>query len=443
MSQPFKDAVGYCKTIMRNGYDAFVINAKLQELTLDGEGREREIDICTEAGLEELRRLFPKIKESHDSSVLGVLKEAGATFYFYHADVDDGSHPEECVAKLTPRLLKALELKGEIPLSTVMPYIPKARDAYEEFAEFSEGELRFKGIPDETLKRDYLLAVRALRLAANYNLRIEANSWLAVLRGARRVLDYVSVTDITDEWRKVEPENMWYFVKLLFDSQILHGLIPELAALSRVKQIKSPEAGEEDVLTHVIDVMRHYPEELPYDWYGTVACMFHDVGKLYTAEYFDGQWSFLQHHRVGAKVTRKILMRLRFPLEEVDLVCDLVRNHMRPHFMLTDKGIRRFKAFDEYPRVIEMVRADIKARGGSYREFNHNLKMLERADVPEEALEPFLNGNDIMKATGLKPGPAVGVIREALLKAQIAGDVCNVDDAKRFVKAYKESELLH
>ena len=443
MSQPFKDAVGYCKTIMRNGYDAYVINARLQEMTLDADAREHEIDICTEAGLDELRRLFPKVKESKTPGVVGVLKEAGVAHFFYRADVDDGSHPEETVARLTPRLLKALEHKGEIPASSLCPYIPAAKDTLEDLAEFGEGELRFKGIPDETLKRDYLLAVRALRLAANYNLAVEANTWMAIVRGARRVLDYVSVTDVTDEWRKVEPENMWYFVKLLFDCQILHGLIPELAALSRVKQTKSPEAGEEDVLTHTIDVMRRYPEELPYDWYGVVACMFHDVGKLYTAEWFDGQWHFLQHHRVGAKVTRKILMRLRFPLEEVDLLCDLVRNHMRPHFMLTDKGIRRFKAFDEYPRVIEMVRADIKARGGSYREFNHNLKMLERADVPEEALEPLLNGNEIMKTTGLKPGPAVGVIREALLKAQIAGDVCSADDAKRFVKAYKESEKLH
>jgi phosphomethylpyrimidine synthase len=208
-------------------------------------------------------------------------------------------------------------------------------------------------------------------------------------RAARGVLDYVSVTDITDEWRKVEPENMWYFVRLLFDSQILHGLVPELAALSRVKQTRNPESGEEDVLTHTLEVMRRYPEELPYDWYGVVACMFHDVGKLYTAEWFGGQWHFLQHHRVGAKVTRKILMRLRFPLEEVDLICDLVRNHMRPHFMLTDKGIRRFKAFDEYPRVIEMVRADIKARDGSYREFNHNLKMLERAEATLKDGESF------------------------------------------------------
>ena len=36
-------------------------------------------------------------------------------------------------------------------------------------------------------------------------------------------LDYVSVSDIMDEWRKVEAENMWRFAELLFNSMILHG----------------------------------------------------------------------------------------------------------------------------------------------------------------------------------------------------------------------------
>jgi poly(A) polymerase len=107
---------------------------------------------------------------------------------------------------------------------------------------------------------------------------------------------------------------------------------------------------------------------------------------------------------------------------------------MRPHFMLTDKGIRRLKALDEYPRIMEMVRADIKARNGSWREFNHNLKMAERADIPEEAIEPFMNGNEIMQATGLKPGPKVGIIRDEMLKAQIAGDVLTYEDAVAFAK---------
>ncbi len=442
MSQPFKDAVGICKTIMRNGYDAYVVNSRLQRATLDEMGSERELDICTEADFEELKKYFPKIEQVSDKSIIGILKEGESVYYFNPADVSESSHPEETVSRLTPRMLKALERKGEIPLSSVCPYIPKAKDVYSDFADLSGGEIRFKGVPDEALKRDYLLAIRAIRFAANFNLAIESNTWMSIVRGVRRVLDYVPAADFVDEWRKVEPENMWRFLDLLFESQILHGLIPEVAALSRVKQIKSPEAGEENVLVHTIDVMRHYPEELPYDWYGTVACMFHDVGKLYTAEFDDEQWSFLQHHRVGAKVTRKILNRLGFPQRDVDLICGLIRNHMRPHFMLTDRGIRRFKAFDEYPRVIEMVRADIKARGGSYREFNHNLKMLERADIPEEDLEPFLNGNEIMKATGLKPGPAVGVMRENLLMAQIAGDVTDIKSAKNFVKAYAKKEQL-
>lgn len=441
MSQPFKDAVGLCKTIMRNGYDAYVINARLQKSALAESGAELAMDISTELDFDGLKRQFPNIETCNEEGVTGLLRQGGTTFFFHPAAVENGAHPEECVARLTPRLLKLLQERGEIPLSAACPYLPTAQEQDHGLV-FDNGQVRIKGFPDQALKQDYLLAVRAMRFAANYHLPIEPNTWLAIVRGARRVLDYCPVSDIMDEWRKVEAENLHAFVLLLFECQILHGFIPEIAALARVKQIKSPEAGEETVFVHTIDVMRHYPEVLPYDWYGTLACMFHDVGKLYTAEFSDGQWSFLQHHRVGAKVTRKILNRLHFPPEDIDLICTLVRDHMRPHFMLTDKGIRKLMAIDEYPRILEMVRADIKARGGSYREFNHNLKMLERGDTPEEALEPFLNGRDIMQATGLNPGPTVGIIRDALLKAQIAGDVTGIDEAKAFVVRYVKEEGL-
>lgn len=441
MSQPFKDAMGLCKTIMRNGYDAYVINARLQKSLLAEAGSQLAMDISTELDFDGLKRLFPNVEPGGEEGVVARIRQDGATFFFHSAAVEDGGHPEECVARLTPRLLKLLQDKGEIPLAAACPYLP-APEERDHGLSFEGGEVRIKGFPDQALKQDYLLAVRAMRFAANYHLSIEPNSWLAIIRGARRVLDYCSVSDIMDEWRKVEAENLHAFVRLLLECQILHGLIPEIAALSRVKQIKNPEEGEETVFDHTTEVMRHYPEVLPYDWYGTLACLFHDVGKLYTAEYSDGRWSFLQHHRVGAKVTRKILNRLHFPPEDVDLICTLVRDHMRPHFMLTDKGIRRLMAIDEYPRILEMVRADIKARNGSYREFNHNLKMLERGDTPEEALEPFLNGRDIMQATGLKPGPTVGMIRDELLKAQIAGDVTNIDEAKAFVVRYAKEERL-
>ncbi|AMK10082.1 MAG: HD domain-containing protein [Pseudodesulfovibrio sp.] len=444
MSQPFKDAVGFCKTIMRNGFDAYIINVRLQALTLDQTGSEKELDICTEAGFEELKKYFPNMEESKDKGVVGTLVEGGVTYYFYPASTEEAAYTDEAVSTMTPRLLKRLEQRGDIPLSAVCPFIPRAKETYADFADFAEGKIRFKGMPDQALKKDYSLAYRALRFAANFDKEIEANSWAAIVRCSRRVLDYVPMSQFLDEWRKVEAESMHKFFRLLFDSMLLHGLIPEIAALSRVTQIKNPEEGtEETVLEHTLDVMKTYPEELPFDWFGTVACLFHDIGKLYTAEYYEGRWNFLQHHRVGAKVTRKVLKRLHFEEQDIDLICDLVQNHMRPHFMLTDKGIRRLRGLDEYPRIMEMVRADIKARDGSWREFNHNLKMAERADIPDLELEPLLDGNRIMELAKLKPGPAIGKIRDQLLQAQVRDDVSTVEDAEAFVLAYIEENRMY
>ncbi|WP_353115069.1 HD domain-containing protein [Nitratidesulfovibrio sp.] len=436
MSQPFKDAIAICKAILRNGYDAYVVNAQLQKELLDG--RETEIDIACEPDYEELGKLFPSLERSNEEGVVATMREGGALIRFYHTDTEESSHPEHTLARITPRMLRVLEEQGKMPPALSCPFIAHTGDAYEGFEDFSKGKVQLRGIPDETLRRNYLLVIRAMRFAANFDLPIEPNSWMAIIRAASRVLDYVRISDIMDEWRKVEAECMWKFVQLLFDSQVLHGLLPEVAALSRVRQQRNDDGAEETVFDHTIECVRHYPEgEYNYDWLGTFAMLFHDVGKLYTAEYFDGKWNFYQHHRVGAKVTRKLLRRLHFSPEDVEQVCHLVRHHMRFHFMLTDRGIRRFKSLDEFPRLIEMARADLEARAGSYTYFNHNMKYLERAETPEQMLEPLLNGNEIMEFTNLHPGPQVGMLRDALLKAQVAGEVTSVPEAVDYVREYK------
>ncbi len=440
MPQPLKEAVALCKIIMRNGYDAYVINAPLQQKAMDSFNP--EVDICTELDSEGLAKLFSGFEESLAPDFSGSLIQDDIRFNFFPADIIESSYTDGTIARLTPRLVKNLEAMGELPLSWACPYIPRVREAYDGFEKLDSGHICLEGIPDETLKKDYLRAVKALRFSANYHLPIEGNTWLAILRACRRVLDYVSVTDFMDEWRKVEAENMYRFVELLYDSMILHGLVPELTSLSRVKQIKNPENGEEPLWNHTVETMRRYPEELPYDWYGTLACLFHDVGKLFAGEYFENRINFYQHHRIGAKVTRKILKRLRFNTDEVDLISHLVRHHMRFHFMLTDRGIRRFKSLAEYSRLIEMARADIKARNGSYKEFNHNMKMLDRADLSQEMLEPLLNGHEIMDFTDIKPGPAVGIIRDALLEAQVSGDVTSVPEAIEFIMRYQKKEQI-
>jgi poly(A) polymerase len=448
MPQPsFKDAITICKSIMRNGFDAHVVNTPLQHelITLLGD---QEIDLATDAPVEELAKMFPSLildfQGELSTALLAMLNENGVLYRFYSMNRADAADPEYSLTRLTPTILKRMSRLGPLPRSLVSGMTAlgaPAKDSKEGFEDFARGDIKLEGLPDETLRTNYLLAIRAFRFAANYELPIEPNTWMSIVRAAQNVLDYVPIQDIMDEWRKVEAESMWKFLRMLFDSQIMHGIMPEIAALSRVRQTRNDSGVEENVLEHTIACVRCYPEgEFHYDWYGTFAMLFHDVGKLFTAEFYEGRWTFYEHHRIGAKITRRILRRLHMLPEDIDLICHLVRNHMRFQFMMTDRGIRRFKAQEEYPRLIEMSRANIKARDDNYTAFNHNAKYLQRAEMPEQMLEPFLNGNEIMEFTGLKPGPMVGHIRDSLLTAQIAAEVTTRDEAIAFARSMAEAK---
>ncbi|MDR2123446.1 MAG: HD domain-containing protein [Desulfovibrio sp.] len=445
MPQPsFKDALTLCKSVMRNGWDAHVVNTPLQHELME-KLNYSAVDVATDAPVEELKKIFPGFRvegEGQPAALLGLLDENGCLYRFYLMNIAEATRPEKSMTRLTPTMLGNMRRLGSLPTSLVsgMSTLSPVDRGDTGFADFSCGQVRLIGLPDETLNTNYLLAFRAFRHAASTNLPIDPNTWISIVRSAQRILDYVPSRSIMEEWRKVEAPDMWKFARMLFDSQLLHGLLPELAALFRVRQTRNDTGIEENVLDHSIECVRRYPEgKFHYDWYGTFAMLMHDVGKLYTAEFYQGHWTFYEHHRIGAEVTRKILRRLHMLPEDIELICHLVRHHMRFKFMMTDKGIRRFRALEEYPRLIEMSRADIKARDDNYTAFNHNNKYLERAELPEQMLEPLLNGNEIMEFTGLKPGPTVGHLRSSLLTAQIAGEVTSREEAVAHVRAMAQA----
>ncbi len=444
MNEALKEAAMLCKTLFRNGYDAHVVNAPLQQHLLSLT-REKSVDLACGAGYDILVKIFPDARPSEPNSrYTATLEQNGVLYRFYPLSDAPSEHPELAQMRLTPTMAAQIPAEERVHLRLTGFGGASAADEpdpYDGFEPLAKGEVKLAGLPDDTLRHNYLLGVRAMRFAANFDLPIEENTQLAIIRATSRILDYVPARDIVDEWRKVDAEAMYRFVTHMHDLHLLQGLIPELDALACISEPRNKRTTEmHDLLTHTINCVRHYPEGgFHYDWLGTVAMLFHDIGKPYTAEYIDGIWTFYQHHKVGAAVTRKILRRLHFPVEDIDLICHLVRCHMYFYFMMTDRGIRRFMSLDEYPRLIEMARADMVARDEPTTSFNHNQKYLERASIPEQMLEPLLNGNEIMQECRLKPGPMVGIIRDALLKAQIAGDVTDADSARDFVRNHAKT----
>lgn len=423
MHGAIKEAVNICKTLLRNGFDAHVINAPLQDAILSSNcchSAMPSVDIACESGLENLLKLYPNATASPEMRAMAHLESNGALFRFYPIEGGQTGHPELSLLRITPTMAERIppEKRRDMRLTGFGAPIPTPVD-WDGFADVQDGPIRLLGLPDETLRHNYLLAVRALRFAANYDVGIDPNTWMAIVRASSRVLDYVPSRDIMTEWRKVSAESMHRFVRLLYDAHILQGLIPEVAALASVVQQNDKGVINGNVFDHTLKGMELYPQEgMHYDWIGTMAMLFHDVGKLYTAEYFDGRWTYYQHHQVGSKVTRKILRRLHFDIADAELICHLVNNHMLFHFMLTDRGIRRFKAVGETERLKAMAKADLMARDDNFTSYNHNIKYLGRAETPEQMLEPLLNGNEIMAETRMAPGRQVGRIRDALLEAQ-------------------------
>lgn len=438
---PTKEATSLCKTILRNGYDAYIINAALQ-MELHEKAGINELDIACEPDFETLSKLFPNLERGTEEEVVATLRseETGIFYRFYATDTNNASHPDAALTRVTPHMLEVLRRATPEQYEAVMR-MANFLNSDKVIEDVCCGTVRLAGIPQLTLRRNYTLAIRVLRMAANYDLPVDPSTWVAIVQSASRIADYVPSNEFVLEWRQVAAENMWRFVQLLADASILQGLIPEVAALMSLRQNRGKNADEEQsIFQHTIDCMRNYPEErLHHDWIGVVAVLFHDVGKLFTAERIGNRWTFYQQHRVGAKVVRKILRRMHFDSEDIDVICNLVRNQLRFQSMLTDRGIRRFRDLPDADRLIEMARANIKAQqDGNYTNFNHNLKYLERGDTPEQMLEPLLNGNEIMEFTSLPPGPEVGIIRTALLDAQIRGEVTDATAAVAFVKSYKQ-----
>jgi len=96
-----KTGTTLCKAIMRNGYDAYAINAPLQGLIFEKTGV-FDVDIACACDTETLFKIFPNAVPYTEEGAMAMLQENGVTLRFYSTDVEDASHPEMSQLRITP-----------------------------------------------------------------------------------------------------------------------------------------------------------------------------------------------------------------------------------------------------------------------------------------------------------------------------------------------------
>ncbi|MCC7354125.1 MAG: HD domain-containing protein [Anaerolineae bacterium] len=181
------------------------------------------------------------------------------------------------------------------------------------------------------------------------------------------------------------------------------------------------------------------------------AALCHDWGKPLTRTVDDeARVHFLTHDEKGAEIAVARLRSLVFSTDEVRLVSEIVRHHMRPSLLaredvLTRRAIYRFfrDTGDVGPETLLLSLADRLGTYGPHLNrdaWEGRLGFVARMlaayyEHPEVVAPPLLvSGDDLMFALGLVPGPLVGQLLAQVREAQAAGEVTTRDEVLAFAR---------
>jgi putative nucleotidyltransferase with HDIG domain len=290
--------------------------------------------------------------------------------------------------------------------------------------------IRAVGSPDERLTEDALRMMRAVRFASQLGFTIEPATFAAIQKNAK-LLEFISWERIRDELLGILGSDFPADgITLLYSACLLEYILPELIPAYGVAQAKHHIY---DVWTHSLMSLKSTPSKDPLV---RLATLIHDIGKPVVAKGVGEARTFYNHEVVGAHLAEKIAKRLKFSKKDEERLLTLVRWHQfTVDERQTDAAIRRFIRNVGKENLEDILALRIGDRlGGGARETSWRLEKFKKR-LKEVQKEPFtvadlkVNGFDVMKIFGLKPGPQVGQILNQLFEEVVEKKIKNEREA--------------
>jgi poly(A) polymerase/tRNA nucleotidyltransferase (CCA-adding enzyme) len=450
-----------------SGYEAYLVGGCVRDLFM--ERKPYDWDITTNAKPEEIQKIFPDSVYENDFGTVGVKvrqfynskyrtgniekisaddsNESGmiekveiveVTPYRKETVYSDKRHPDrvEFTSDIRDDLcrrdftINSIALKIRNPKSEIRNK-PQIQNPKFEIVDPFDGQkyieakiIKAVGNAEERFDEDALRLMRAVRFSAQLNFNIDEETKSAI-KSKANLLKMVSHERVRDELVKlVGSENPEKGIILMQELGLLKIVLPEVEEGFGVDQNKHHKYN---VFDHSVKSLG-FAAEYNYNIYVRFASLFHDIGKPRSKEGEGLDATFHGHEYISAKMTAKILERLKFPKDFAEKVYTLVRYHMFYYNVgeVTDKSVRRLVRKvgpENIGELLEVRQAERKGSGVPKAEpykLRHLKYMIEKVSRDPLTVGMLkVDGNDVMKTLAIEPGRRIGYILNALLEEVI------------------------
>jgi len=460
------------------GYEVYLVGGCVRDLLLSR--TPKDWDIATSAKPEEIQEVFPPSEDGSPVDVFGrftsfyendfgtvgivtdsedpTLKVIEITPYREETKYSDKRHPD--ILGFTEKLeddlkrrdftINAIAIKvdhgafiynvGSKRTEEVGDNLIEIVDLFEGQSDLKNGIIKTVGSAEERFTEDALRLLRAVRLASELGFRLDKKTSEAIKKYAN-LLKMISKERIRDEFNKIIiSKDAERGIRDLYKLDLLHQIVPELEEGEGVEQNKE----------HIFTVWEHCVRSLghaakkDFPLEVRIAALFHDIGKPKTKEGDGPASTFYNHEIVGAKMTAKILTRLRYPKKIAEKIIRLVRWHLffSDTDVITLSAVRRIVRNVGEENIWDLMKVRFCDRVGMGRPKEEPYRLRKYESMIEEALRSPLSvtsleidGKRLMEIAGIESGPKIGHVLHALLEEVL-------DDPKLNTKEYMEKRAV-
>jgi len=322
-------------------------------------------------------------------------------------------------------------------------------DLYNGVEDIKNGIIKTPLDPLKTFDDDPLRIMRAIRFASRLNFKIEENTYKAIVSMKDRLkeAEVVSTERVTDEFLQIlMTDKPSIGLDLMFKTGVMAIVFPEISIMAGIEQRK--DYHHKDVFYHTLQVVDNIAPKTDNVWLRFTALV-HDIAKPKTKRFVEGTgWTFHGHEEAGARMMKKIFLRMKLPLTQLPYVEKLVRMHLRPIPLakdeVTDSAIRRLaaEAGEDLVDLLTLCRADITSKNiTKVSKFFKNYELVEKKIVEVQEKDNLRNfqspvrGEEIMEYFNIPPSREVGIIKKKIEEAILEGEIPNeYEEARKFME---------